>query len=42
MFPVLLIILIIVIDLCSKDSTLRGKDPYKYDGNPWNFKKKKK
>lgn len=42
MFPVFLIILIIVIDLCSKNSTLRGKDPNTYDGPTWHLKKRKR
>lgn len=39
MFEVLLIILVIVIDLCSKSSVLRGKDKKTYRGRGWSHDK---
>lgn len=39
MFPVFLIILIIAIDLCSKNSVLRGKDKRIYRGRGWSHDK---
>lgn len=35
MFEVFLIILIVVIDLCSKNSVLRGNDKRTYRGRGW-------
>lgn len=40
MIEVLVLIVIVVLDLCSKNSILRGKDPNKYGGPPWTRKKK--